>query len=33
MVTETLVAEAVKAAIGALTEKAVGPALTAGGRV
>jgi hypothetical protein len=33
MVTEALVAEAVKAAIGALTKEAVGPALAAGGRV
>jgi hypothetical protein len=33
MVVEALVAEAVKAAIGALTKEAVGPALAAGGRV
>ncbi len=33
MIPEALVAEAVKAAIGALTKEAVGPALAAGGRV
>src|SRR5688500_16042912 len=33
MIPEALVAEAVKAAVGALTKEAVGPALAAGGRV